>query len=75
MADRLGLSFEPATDHTLHRDYGHAVFEKGRSRKGSNSIYGGMLLAGRRIVLSATYRQDGRTRRGLRLRHRFRRTR
>jgi hypothetical protein len=49
VADRLGLSFEPANDHTLHRDYGHAVFDKGRSRKGYNSIYGGMILAGRRI--------------------------
>jgi len=49
VADRLGLSFDPAKDHTVDRDYGHTGFDKGRARKGYNNIFGTMTLAGHTI--------------------------
>jgi hypothetical protein len=49
VADRLGLSFDPSVDHRVHHNFGHPIFEKGRSRKGYNSIFGGIILGGHPI--------------------------
>jgi len=49
VADRLGLSFDPSIDHRVHYNFGHPIFDRGRSRKGYNSIFGGMILGGHPI--------------------------
>lgn len=46
VAARLGLAFDPGDDRALHRGFRHSVFQKGRSRRGYNALYGTLSLAG-----------------------------
>jgi hypothetical protein len=46
VAEKLGLGFDPAADRSLHRTFAHSVFKKGHSRRGSNTLFGIMTLAG-----------------------------
>jgi len=49
VAGQLGLQFDPRPDRGLHRAYGHSVFRKGHSQKGTNNLFGSLALAGYRI--------------------------
>jgi len=46
VARNLGLEFDHRPDRRLHRTYGHSVFRKGHSQKGTNNLFGGLSLAG-----------------------------
>jgi len=46
VAQRLGLRFDPGKDRSIHRAFGHSLFQKGRSREASNNISGVATLAG-----------------------------
>jgi hypothetical protein len=46
VARSLRLAFDPGADRRLHHTYGHSVFRKGHSRRGTNNIFGVMELAG-----------------------------
>jgi hypothetical protein len=46
VAGNLGLRFDPGMDRSIHRAFGHALFNKGRSRGASNNIFGVSELAG-----------------------------
>lgn len=46
IAHRLGLSFDPGPDRHLHYEYGHSVFQKGHSRRATNTLRGVLELAG-----------------------------
>jgi len=49
VARKLGLAFDPGVDRQLHRTYAHSVFQKGRSRQGTNNLFGILTLAGHQI--------------------------
>lgn len=42
----LGLAFDPAARSDLHRRYAHGLFDRGRSRRASNTLHGVAKLAG-----------------------------
>lgn len=46
VAQRLGLLFESGADSSIHRAFGHSVFNKGRSREATNNIFGRIDLGG-----------------------------
>ena len=46
VAQKLGLRFDAAGDRSLHHRYGHSLFRKGRSPKGTNNLSGVLTLAG-----------------------------
>ncbi len=51
LAGRLGLTFDPGDNRALHRRFRHSAFQKGRSRRGYNALYGTMTLAGRPVYV------------------------
>lgn len=46
VAAGLGLSFDPESDRSLHRSFGHSIFGKGHSQKAANTLWGVLTLAG-----------------------------
>lgn len=46
VAAGLGLSFDPESDRSLHRSFGHSIFGKGHSQKATNTLWGVLTLAG-----------------------------
>jgi hypothetical protein len=46
VAQRLGLLFDSGADRSLHRVFGHSVFNKGKSREATNNLSGRITMGG-----------------------------
>jgi len=46
VARRLGLRFHPSDDPSLHRNFRHSIFQKGRDRKSTNNMLGFIEISG-----------------------------